>query len=38
LNEREADRTGKILADTATIGSLGFKEKDFIVVMVSKVS
>ena len=32
------DATGKILADTATVGSLNIKEKDFLVVMVSKVS
>lgn len=29
---------GKILNDTATIGTLNIKEKDFLVVMVSKVS
>lgn len=33
-----AHATGKILNDTATVGSLKIKEKDFLVVMVSKVS
>lgn len=30
--------SGKILNDNATVGTLNIKEKDFLVVMVSKVS
>lgn len=32
-----ADVVGKILKDDATVGDLKIKEKDFLVVMVSKV-
>lgn len=30
--------TGKILPDTKTVESCGIKEKDFLVLMISKVS
>jgi hypothetical protein len=33
-----ADGIGKILSDTANVDSLNIKEKDFLVVMVSKVA
>ena len=33
-----ADEVGKILSDTANVDSLNIKEKDFLVVMVSKVA
>lgn len=32
------DEVGKILSDTANVDSLNIKEKDFLVVMVSKVA
>jgi hypothetical protein len=37
VSETDMNHTGKILQDGDTIGALGIKEEDFLVLMVSKV-